>query len=178
MSKVQLISDSKKRVLKLLLEDNRISGLVLLNGERPQSIKVHDDGSVTFGRTPKKWWNFIFGDEETLNFETVYMRMLKAYREYLPDNSYIAKVFTDKVIDKYLSSGNYDEVVKCFMIYALLGVKEGDYMLDKPSLLDEDPRQQNNASGQQPRRRMSGTIPASINLGGDYFPFDLHIHTE
>lgn len=177
MSKIQLISESKKRVLKLLLQDDRISKLVLLNGERPQSIEVNDDGSVTFGRTHKKWWNFLFGDKETLNFETVYMRMLKAYREYLPNNSYIARVFTDKVIDRYLSSGNYDEVVKCFMVYALLGVTEGDYQLDKHILLDENPRQQKNASGHS-KQKMSGIIPACINLGGDYYPFDLRIDTE
>lgn len=60
MSKVRLISKSREDLLKLLLKDNRISSIVLLNNEIPESIVINDDGSVTFGRTPKHWWNKIF----------------------------------------------------------------------------------------------------------------------
>lgn len=45
---MKILSDSKKLLLELLLKDTRISSEILLNGEIPESIKVHDDGSVTF----------------------------------------------------------------------------------------------------------------------------------
>ena len=78
MKKV-LISEPKRKLFELLLQDHRVSTIVMTNNEVPASIKVNTDGSVTFGRTPKKWWNFLFGDTETKDFETVCIRMAKAF---------------------------------------------------------------------------------------------------
>ena len=71
MARIQLISDPKKKLFKLLLEDKRINSIVLTNDEIPESIVVNDDGSITFGRTKKHWWNWLFADTVTKDFETV-----------------------------------------------------------------------------------------------------------
>lgn len=177
MSKIQLIPEPKKKLFALLLEDPRINSIVLTNGEIPQSIKVNDDGSVTFGRTPKRWWNHFWGDSITKDFEVVCIRMMKAFAKYLPPESGLTKAMTEEIIRNAINSNNYEEVIDRFVMYAFLGVTEGDFKLNKLKLIDEDPRQQHNASGQS-RRRMSGIMSACINLGGDYYPIDLRVESE
>lgn len=65
---MKILSDSKKLLLELLLKDTRISSEILLNGEIPESIKVHDDGSVTFYRSRQHWWSWLFQDKKTYEF--------------------------------------------------------------------------------------------------------------
>lgn len=171
--KIQLITDPKKKLFKLLLEDPRISGVVLTNGEIPESIHIHDDGSVTFGRTPKKWWNWFWRDQVNLDFESVSIRMLKAFTKYLPKNSGLSELLTKDIIDNAINSNNYEEIIDRFVMYAFLGVTEGDYKLNKLKLIDEDPRQQHQKNGSGRKLRAAGK--AYVDFGGCQFPLDMFI---
>lgn len=142
MSKVRLISKSREDLLKLLLKDNRISSIVLLNNEIPESIVINDDGSVTFGRTPKHWWNKIFRDYTTLSFTDLCFKMLNAFSRYLPKDSNLPRILTEEIITNAINRQQYDFVIDRFVMYAFLGVTEGDYKLSILQLIDENPQQQ------------------------------------
>lgn len=170
---MNLISESRKDLLKLLLKDTRISSIVLLNGEIPESIVINEDGSVTFGRTPRKWWNYIFRDTTTLSFTDLCFRMMKAFSQYLPRDSELSKLLTKEIIENAIESHRYDFVIDRFVMYAFLGVTEGEYKLSKLKVIDEEesPRQQRrNASG---RPRCGGV--GYIDLGGGQIPIGIHI---
>ena len=92
---MKILSDSKKLLLELLLKDTRISSEILLNGEIPESIKVHDDGSVTFYRSRQHWWSWLFQDKKTYEFRELSTMMLAAYSKYLPPNKYLNNILGD-----------------------------------------------------------------------------------
>lgn len=175
---MKLISDYKKLVLKLLLQDPRINSVVLTNNEVPRSIEVHDDGSVTFGRTPKKWWNFLFGDKVTIGFRELSTLMLTAYCKYLPPNSGLEDILTREVIDKAYKNNNYEDIIDRFTLYAFLGVTEGEYKINKLKLIDKDPRQQYNAGGRTGSRRKVGEINAFMDLGGGQLPTTISLYED
>ena len=168
---VQLISEPKRKLFELLLQDHRINSIVLTNGEVPQSIHVNDDGSVTFGRTRKHWWNWLFSDTITKDFETVCIRMLKAFTKYLPPESDLTKLLTEEIIRNAINSQNYESVIDRFVMYAFLGVTEGDYKLNKLKLIDDNSRQQNNARGS----KVKGVGIGYLDLGGGSIPIDIVI---
>lgn len=173
MAKIQLISEPKKKLFKLLLEDKRINSIVLTNDEIPENIQVNDDGSVTFGRTRKHWWNWLFADTVTKDFETVCIRMMKAFSKYLPKESGLTRLLTEEIIHNAVETQNYESVIDRFVMYAFLGVTEGDYKLNKLKLIDDAPRQQQkNASG---TTKMKGTGIAYLDLGGGQIPISIHI---
>ena len=173
MAGIKLISEPKKKLFKLLLEDKRINSIVLTNDEIPNNIQVNDDGSVTFGRTKKHWWNVLFADTVTKDFETVCIRMMKAFTQYLPKDSNLTKLLTEEIIHNAVETRNYESVIDRFVMYAFLGVTEGDYKLNKLKLIDDNPRQQrNNASG---TRRMYGEGTAYLDLGGGQIPITIRI---
>lgn len=170
---MNLLSESRKDLLKLLLKDKRISSIVLLNGEIPESIAINDDGSVTFGRTPRKWWNYIFRDTTTLSFTDLCFRMIKAFSQYLPKDSELSKLLTKEIIENAIENNRYDFVIDRFVMYAFLGVTEGEYKLSKLKVIDENanPRQQRrNASG---RTRCGGI--GYVDLGGGQIPIEICI---
>ena len=172
MSRIQLISEPKKKLFALLLQDKRINSIVLTNDEVPESIRVNDDGSVTFGRTKKHWWNILFSDTVTKDFETVCLRMVKAYNAYLPPNSDLTALLTDEVVKNAIMTNNYESVIDRFVMYAFLGVTEGDYKLNKLKLIDEDPRQQRrNASG----TKLKGIGIGYLDVGGGQIPINIHL---
>ena len=172
MSKIQLISEPKKKLFALLLQDKRINSIVLTNDEIPESIRVNDDGSITFGRTKKHWWNILFRDTVTKDFETVCLRMVKAYTKYLPSNSGLTALLTDEIVKNAIMTNNYESVIDRFVMYAFLGVTEGDYKLNKLKLIDEDPRQQRgNASG----TKLKGMGIAYLDVGGGQIPINIHL---
>ena len=172
MAKIQLISEPKKKLFALLLQDNRINSIVLTNDEIPGSLKVNDDGSVTFGRTKKHWWNWLFADTVTKDFETVCIRMLKAFNQYLPRGSGLTKLLTEEIIHNAIETQNYESVIDRFVMYAFLGVTEGDYKLNKLKLLDEAPdnHQVNNKGA-----KIKGMGIAYLDLGGGQIPISLHV---
>ena len=173
MAKIQLISEPKKKLFKLLLEDKRINSIVLTNDEIPENIQVNDDGSVTFGRTKKHWWNWLFADTVTKDFETVCIRMMKAFSKYLPKESGLTRLLTEEIIHNAVETQNYESVIDRFVMYAFLGVTEGDYKLNKLKLIDDNPRQQQkNASG---TTKMKGVGIAYLDLGGGQIPISIHI---
>lgn len=172
MKKV-LISEPKRKLFELLLQDHRVSTIVMTNNEVPASIKVNTDGSVTFGRTPKKWWNFLFGDTETKDFETVCIRMAKAFAKYLPPGSGLAESLTQEIIRNAIEEEDYESVIDKFVMYAFLGVTEGDYKLNKLKLIDEDPRQQRKNDRGQSNVSYYGT--AYVDLGGGQIPIGVRI---
>lgn len=173
MAKIQLISEPKKKLFKLLLEDKRINSIVLTNDEIPENIQVNDDGSVTFGRTKKHWWNWLFADTVTKDFETVCIRMMKAFSKYLPKESGLTRLLTEEIIHNAVETQNYESVIDRFVMYAFLGVTEGDYKLNKLKLIDDTPRQQQkNASG---TTKMKGAGIAYLDLGGGQIPISIHI---
>lgn len=173
MAKIQLISEPKKKLFKLLLEDKRINSIVLTNDEVPENIIVNDDGSVTFGRTKKHWWNWLFNDTVTKDFETVCIRMVKAFNQYLPKDSGLTRLLTEEVIRNAVEKQDYESVIDRFVMYAFLGVTEGDYKLNKLKLIDEEPRQQSrNASGS---RKMQGSGIAYLDVGGGQIPIAIHL---
>lgn len=169
----ELISLPKRKLFKLLLEDKRVSSIVLCNDEEPQAIRVNEDGSVTFGRTPKHWWNWFWNDEVTKDFETVCIRMIKAYSKYLPPNSELASLLTEEVVRNAIESNNYESVIDRFVMYAFLGVTEGDYKLNKLKLIDAGARQQYNASDQ--KFKMSAKGKAYVDFGGGQIPIGISI---
>ena len=169
---MNLLSESRKDLLKLLLKDKRISSIVLLNGEIPESIAINDDGSVTFGRTPRKWWNYIFRDTTTLSFTDLCFRMMKAFSQYLPKDSELSKLLTKEIIENAIENNRYDFVIDRFVMYAFLGVTEGDYKLNKLKLIDEEPQQQRGTC----KRKGDGV--AYIDLGGGSIPIAMHLSEE
>lgn len=172
----QLISEPKRKLFQLLLQDKRISSIVVCNGEDPQAIKVNDDGSVTFGRTQKHWWNWFWRDEVTKDFETVCIRMVKAYSKYLPPDSGLAALLTEEIVKNAITNNNYESVIDRFVMYAFLGVTEGDYKLNKLKLIDEGTQQQNNARGR--KTKIAGNGIAYLNLGGGQIPIGVEIYEE
>ena len=173
MEKIQLISEPKKKLFTLLLQDKRINSIVLTNDEIPESIRVNDDGSITFGRTKKHWWNWLFNDTVTKDFETVCIRMVKAFNNYLPKGSSLTKLLTEEVIRNAIEKQDYESVIDRFVMYAFLGVTEGDYKLNKLKLIDDAPRQQQkNVSG---TTKMKGAGIAYLDLGGGQIPISIHI---
>lgn len=172
MSKIQLISEPKKKLFTLLLQDKRINSIVLTNDEIPESIVVNDDGSVTFGRTRKHWWNWLFNDRVTKDFETVCIRMVKAFNKYLPPESGLTKLLTEEIIHNAIEKQDYESVIDRFVMYAFLGVTEGDYKLNKLKLIDDTPRQQvHNASG----KKLHGIGTAFLDLGGGAIEIPIYI---
>ena len=172
MPKVQLISEPKKKLFALLLQDKRINSIVLTNDEIPENIIVNDDGSVTFGRTRKHWWNWLFNDTVTKDFETVCIRMVKAFNQYLPKNSGLTRLLTEEIIRSAIEKQDYESVIDRFVMYAFLGVTEGDYKLNKLKLIDEAPRQQQkNTSG----TKYKGEGVAYIDFGGGAIPICVHL---
>lgn len=170
MARIQLISDPKKKLFKLLLEDKRINSIVLTNNEIPESIVVNDDGSITFGRTKKHWWNWLFADTVTKDFETVCLRMLKAFSKYLPPESGLTKLLTEEIIHNAVETQNYESVIDRFVMYAFLGVTEGDYKLNKLKLIDEASQEQH----KNPREtRIRGKGVAYLDLGGGSIPINI-----
>lgn len=171
MSKIQLISEPKKKLFALLLQDKRINSIVLTNDEIPESVIVNDDGSVTFGRTKKHWWNMLFNDRVTKDFETVCIRMVKAFNKYLPPESGLTKLLTEEIIHNAIEKQDYESVIDRFVMYAFLGVTEGDYKLNKLKLIDDNLRQQKNASGS----KFHGIGTAYLDLGGGSIPISIHV---
>lgn len=173
MSKIQLISEPKKKLFALLLQDKRINSIVLTNDEIPESIRVNDDGSITFGRTRKHWWNWLFNDTVTKDFETVCIRMVKAFNNYLPKGSDLTKLLTEEVIHNAIEKQDYESVIDRFVMYAFLGVTEGDYKLNKLKLIDNEPRQQQRNAGSS--FRLKGDGVAYIDFGGGSIPIPVHL---
>lgn len=173
MAKIQLISEPKKKLFKLLLEDKRINSIVLTNDEVPENIIVNDDGSVTFGRTKKHWWNWLFNDTVTKDFETVCIRMVKAFNQYLPKDSGLTKLLTEEVIHNAIEKQDYESVIDRFVMYAFLGVTEGDYKLNKLKLIDEEPQQQYRNARES--KRMQGSGIAYLDVGGGQIPIAVHL---
>lgn len=173
MSKIQLISEPKKKLFALLLQDKRINSIVLTNDEIPESIRVNDDGSITFGRTRKHWWNWLFNDTVTKDFETVCIRMVKAFNNYLPKGSDLTKLLTEEVIHNAIEKQDYESVIDRFVMYAFLGVTEGDYKLNKLKLIDNEPRQQQRNAGSS--FRLKGDGVAYLDFGGGSIPIPVHL---
>lgn len=175
MAAVSLISEPRKDLLKLLLKDRRISDVVLTNGEIPQSIKINDDGSVTFGRTPRHWWNFIFGDTVTISFIDLSFKMLAAFTQYLPKKSGLPRILTEEIIENAVKQRKYDFVIDRFVMYAFLGVTEGDYKLSILQLIDEVPTETGkNTCG----RTIHGRGTAFLDLGGGSIPIGIRIEED
>lgn len=172
---VQLISPAKRKLFQLLLEDKRISSIVVCNGEDPKAIRVNEDGTVTFGRTKKHWWNWFWQDEVTKDFETVCIRMIKAFSKYLPPDSELVNLLTEEVIKNAVASNNYEDVIDRFVMYAFLGVTEGDYKLNKLKLIDDNPRQRKNASG---KMKAYGAGMAYLDLGGGQIPIPVTLLSD
>ena len=172
---LKLLSEPKRKLFQLLLEDKRVSSIVLCNEEEPKAIRVNEDGSVTFGRTPKHWWNWFWNDEITKDFETVCIRMIKAYNKYLPPGSGLTSLLTEEVVKNAVETNNYESVVDRFVMYAFLGVTEGDYKLNKLKLIDEGTQQQNNRREQ--KTRVSARGLAYIDFGGGQIPMEVDIES-
>lgn len=170
---VSLISEPRKDLLKLLLKDKRISDIVLTNGEIPQSIRVNDDGSVTFGRTARHWWNFIFQDTITISFIDLSFKMLTAFAQYLPKDTSLSRILTEEIIKNAVNERKYDFVIDRFVMYAFLGVTEGDYKLSILQLIDEEPQQQPKNTRGKTVVRGQGT--GYLNLGGGSIPIPITI---
>lgn len=178
MSKVRLISKSREDLLKLLLKDNRISSIVLLNNEIPESIVINDDGSVTFGRTPKHWWNQIFRDYTTLSFTDLCFKMLNAFSRYLPKDSNLPRILTEEIITNAINKQQYDFVIDRFVMYAFLGVTEGDYKLSILQLIDENPQQQQKKNDCGRKKRFRGEGIAYLDLGGGQIPIGVRLEED
>lgn len=179
MAKMQLISEPKKKLFALLLQDKRINSIVLTNDEIPESIVVNDDGSITFGRTRKHWWNWLFNDTVTKDFETVCIRMAKAFSQYLPRGSDLTKLLTEEIIHSAIERNDYESVIDRFVMYAFLGVTEGDYKLNKLKLIDEESQQQHRNTGDsRTTRKMYGEGTAYVDLGGGAIPIRVRIEDE
>ena len=173
MAKIQLISEPKKKLFALLLQDKRINSIVVTNDEIPENIRVNDDGSVTFGRTKKHWWNWLFNDTVTKDFETVCIRMVKAFNQYLPKNSNLVQLLTEEIIHNAIEKQDYESVIDRFVMYAFLGVTEGDYKLNKLKLIDGDAQQQ--YKNARTSNKLHGAGVAYIDFGVEPIPISVHL---
>lgn len=163
---VKLISESRKDLLRLLLKDPRISQEILVNGEIPQSIVIHDDGSVTFGRTPRKWWNWIFQDKTHKEFAILAFDMRRAFAKYTPKNSMFAQFMKDEIISSAIDSRDYDLVIDRFVMNAFLGVTEGDYLLKN---IKEDKRPRQPQKKDTDGYRTVGSTTLTVKVGDGFF---------
>lgn len=173
---VSLISDSRKDLLLLLLKDPIISNQCLIKGEIPGSIVINDDGSITFGRTPRKWWNWIFRDRRTISFRDLAFDMRTAYGKYTPTDCGMSEAMDAEIIRNSVDRKDYDGIIDKFVIHAFIGVNEGRYLL---RTLQEDknirqPQQKVRYDG--PKKTMRGTI--ALDLGGDCMPIDVVIEEK
>lgn len=178
-NKVELITASRQRILKLLLEDPRVSQIVLTNNEVPQSIKINADGSVTFGRTPRKWWNWLWNDTITVSFIELSLRMLSAYKQYTStENASFARTLTKEIVENAIDRKDYDWIIDKFLLHAVLGVNEGDYKNSALDEVDKNPQRSqngrgNNVHGEKRQFKNVGTV--GINLGGGIIEIPLSI---
>lgn len=171
MERVELISNSRKDYLKLLMKDPRICRVVLLNGEVPQSMVVNDDGSVTFGLTPTKWWNYLFRSHVRISFPELAFRIRNALAEYTPEHSGFKDALKEEIVENAIDARNYDYVIDRLFLNAILGVTEGEYKIK--SSKEGKLRQPNNKSGRDFSR--VGKVQVGLNLGGGCIPLDLYI---
>lgn len=126
---IKLISESRKKFLKLLLDDPRISSVVLINGEIPKSVCINDDGSVTFGLVPQRFINRIFRSYRTIEFPTLAFRIRNALAKYTPNNSGFKEFIKDEIVNHAIDSMKYDYVIDRLFMNAILGVTEGEYLI-------------------------------------------------
>lgn len=173
---VSLISESRKDLLKLLLKDPRISNQILINGEIPQSIVIHDDGSVTFGRTPTKWWNWLFRDYTNKSFRDLAFDMRIAYAKYTPADSCMSQALDVDIIKYAVDQKAYDWVIDKFVMTAFLGVTEGDYLLRTLSEDKESRQPQREMRSNDSKTKMRGKL--ALNLGGDCMPIDIIVEEQ
>lgn len=68
--------------------------------------------------------------------------MLNAFSQYLPKDSNLPRILTEEIITNAINKQQYDFVIDRFVMYAFLGVTEGDYKLSILQLIDENPQQQ------------------------------------
>jgi len=183
MSHVKMISPGKQILLKVLLMDKRINSAVLLHDEIPESIVINDDGSVTFGRTKKKWWNYIFNDKVTIDFDSLALKMMVAYKKYTPANTEFCKTLTEEIIQNALDVRAYDHIIDKFMLHALIGVSEGDYKNLNLKYLDGDSDNERNQTSHNNKKSdkknsfsqvvAKGTV--YLDLGGGMVPIPIDI---
>lgn len=172
---VSLISDSRKDLLLLLLKDPIITNQFLINGEIACSIVINDDGSVTFGRTPRKWWNWIFRDRKTISFRDLAFEMRMAYAKYTPRECGMSEAMDAEIIRNSVDRKDYDGIIDKFVIHAFIGVNEGRYLLH--TLEGNNERQpQKTKVRYDSKKVMRGKI--ALNLGGDYMPLDVTIEEK
>ena len=98
--------------------------------------------------------------------------MVKAFNNYLPKGSGLTKLLTEEVIRNAIEKQDYESVIDRFVMYAFLGVTEGDYKLNKLKLIDEEPQQQRGTC----KRKGDGV--AYIDLGGGSIPIAMHLSEE
>lgn len=98
--------------------------------------------------------------------------MLKAFSKYLPPDSYLTQLLSQEIIENAIKHNDYEDVIDRFVMYAFLGVTEGDYVLNKLKLKNDKPQQQQQNARGKPndcsknnRVRCLGT--AFLDLGGD-----------
>lgn len=171
MEKVKLISESRKDYLKLLMKDPRISRAVLINSEIPQSMVINDDGSVTFGLTPTRWWNFLFRSHVRISFSDLAFRIRNALAEYTPEFSGFKDALKEEIVENAIDAHNYDYVIDRLFLNAILGVTEGEYKIKKTK--EGNLRQPSNKSGRDHSR--VGRVQVGLDLGGGCIPLDLYI---
>ena len=99
--------------------------------------------------------------------------MVKAFNQYLPRGSGLTKLLTEEIIRNAIEKQDYESVIDRFVMYAFLGVTEGDYKLNKLKLIDENPRQQQtNTCGS---KRLKGEGIAYVDFGGGSIPISVHL---
>ncbi len=178
MEGMQLISESRKKLLRLLLEDPRIGELVLVNGEKAASVVIKDDGSTTFRSIPDTWWAWLFryGHKRTMSFSDLAFLIRDALARYTPASSRFRDAIKDEIVDHAIDSKNYDYVVDRLFLNAILGVTEGEYKLKRGGELRQPDN--NSCKDQGTNYRRVGKTTIGIDLGGGCIPVDLYIEEK
>lgn len=137
-----LISESRKRMLKLILRDPKISELLLIDKQIPGRIVINDDGSTTFYKNKCKILGWIF-DEPTksFTFRDLMFELLRAYSKSSKEESGFFNVLSESIIENSVKALEYDRIIDAFVLHAFLGVEEGEYRLKNLALKKEKPNQ-------------------------------------
>lgn len=137
-----MLSIERQELLGLLLKDPNISGCLLQEGEIARSVTVNDDGSITIGRTGRKWYNRLFNSERHIDFMTLALlisQKISGAKE-LDDNPVFAGL-SREVLDKAFLNKKEDYIVDALWDTVRMvcdGIWKSNY-----SKLDSTPKQIN-----------------------------------
>lgn len=184
MSKITLISESRKELLLSLLKDERLTRNILVNGEVAKSIVVNDDGSVTIGRAKTHWWNYLFLETRELSFLDVSVNILAALSQYAIPGTALLEGLSKEIFKSLIEERrNCDYIIDVLVDVARIGVTEGRmkslYFTTQDTKKAQETQAFKNNERIETRFRRIGKGMAHADIGGAIIPvLDVYIEEQ